>query len=64
MREKRGCNMTGTYIDKWSILQNWEEIRLQVKKGLQRLGHDILLVPKYKEESNKIGGKNGRNKDV
>lgn len=42
--------MTGTYIDKWSILQNWEEIRLQVKKGLQRLGHDILLVPKYKDE--------------
>ena len=56
--------MTGTYIDKWTILQNWEEIRLQVKKGLQRLGHDILLVPKYKEESNKSGGKNGRNKDV
>gem|GEM_PF-2719923 len=54
--------MTGTYIDKRILLQSWEEICLQVKKGLQRLGHDILLVPKYKEESNKIGGKNDRNK--
>jgi len=59
---KKGGNMTGTYIDKRILLQSWEEICLQVKKGLQRLGHDILLVPKYKEESNKIGGKNDRNK--
>lgn len=30
--------MTGTYIDKWSVLQNWEEIRLQVKKGIAAAG--------------------------
>ena len=42
--------MTEVYIDKRILLQNWEEICLQVKKGLQRLGHDILLAPKYKRQ--------------
>lgn len=52
--------MTEVYIDKRILLQNWEEICLQVKKGLQRLGHDILLAPKYKDEK---GNKEFQQKD-
>lgn len=43
-----GGFMTDTYIEKRVLLQNWEEVSMQVKKGLRRLGHDILLAPEYK----------------
>lgn len=35
--------MADTY--KIVLLTEWDAIRLSVKKGLKRLGHDIILVP-------------------
>lgn len=29
------------------LLKDWDIIRENVKKGLKRLGHDILIVPVY-----------------
>jgi len=30
---------------KMVLLKDWDAIRESVKKGLKRLGHDIILVP-------------------
>lgn len=32
---------------KMILLQDWEAICENVKKGLKRLGHDIVIVPVY-----------------
>ena len=32
---------------KVALLKDWGTIRENVKKGLKRLGHDILIVPVY-----------------
>ena len=32
---------------KMVLLKDWDAIRESVKKGLKRLGHDILIVPVY-----------------
>ena len=49
------------------LLAEWDAVRLSVKKGLKRLGHDIVLVPigsvmgKKEDNSNlrKEGKENG-----
>lgn len=37
--------MADTY--KIILLKDWETICEKVKKGLKRLGHDIVIVPAY-----------------
>lgn len=39
----------GVAVDthKMILLKDWDAIRESVKKGLKRLGHDILIVPVY-----------------
>ena len=32
---------------KMILLKDWDIIRENVKKGLKRLGHDIIIVPMY-----------------
>ncbi len=57
--------MKDTY--KIVLLAEWDAVRLSVKKGLKRLGHDIVLVPigsvmgKKEDNSNlrKEGKENG-----
>ncbi len=48
--------MTDTY--KIILLEEWNTIRSNVRKGLKRLGHDIILVP-LDRPSEKKGKKNG-----
>lgn len=42
------------------LLKDWDVIRENVKKGLKRLGHDILIVPVYdtpeREEKKGVNG--------
>ena len=39
----------GVAVDtyKMILLKDWDVIRESVKKGLKRLGHDIIIVPMY-----------------
>lgn len=53
---KESDTMTDTY--KIILLEEWNTIRSNVRKGLKRLGHDIILVP-LDRPSEKKGKKNG-----
>lgn len=45
---------------KMVLLKDWDAIRESVKKGLKRLGYDILIVPEYdtpeREERKGVNG--------
>ena len=49
----------GVAVDthKMILLKDWDIIRESVKKGLKRLGHDIIIVPMYdtKDQEEKEG---------
>lgn len=47
MVKLKGADGVAADIYKMVLLKDWDAIRESVKKGLERLGHDILIVPVY-----------------
>lgn len=41
----KGADGVAADTYKMVLLKDWDVIRESVKKGLKRLGHDIILVP-------------------
>lgn len=45
MDKLKGADEVAADTYKMVLLKDWDVIRESVKKGLKRLGHDIILVP-------------------
>lgn len=45
MDKLKGADGVAADTYKMVLLKDWDVIRESVKKGLKRLGHDIILVP-------------------
>lgn len=43
----KGADGVAADTYKMVLLKDWDAIRESVKKGLKRLGHDIIIVPMY-----------------
>lgn len=43
----KGADEVAADTYKMVLLKDWDSIRESVKKGLKRLGHDIIIVPVY-----------------
>lgn len=56
----KGADGVAADTYKTVLLKDWDVIRENVKKGLKRLGHDILIVPVYdtpeREEKKGVNG--------
>lgn len=56
----KGADEVAADTYKMVLLKDWDSIRERVKKGLKRLGHDILIVPEYdtpeREERKGVNG--------
>ena len=47
MNKLKGDDGVAVNTHKMILLKDWYIIRESVKKGLKRLGHDIIIVPMY-----------------
>lgn len=60
MDKLKGADGVAADNYKMVLLKDWDAIRESVKKGLKRLGHDILIVPVYdtpeREERKGVNG--------
>lgn len=45
MDKLKGADEVAADTYKMVLLKDWDAIRENVKKGLKRLGHDIIIVP-------------------
>lgn len=62
MDKLKGDDGVAVDTHKMILLKDWDIIRESVKKGLKRLGHDIIIVPMY--DTPDQGEKEGMNRNV